>query len=182
MKTLHNRQRISCCVAALGFSLALTLLSGCSNDPTKGYSFSSTFRSDVETVNVPMFGNTTYIHGLESELTSAVITEIHRQSQIRVVSAGSAQTTLSGTIVRSDMRKLSTGRDTGLVEEMALTLTVEFQWKDNRTNKVLVTRKDFSASESFVPARGAGESLELGQQAAISRLARDIVNEMRSNW
>ncbi|CAN5725767.1 hypothetical protein BH11PLA1_BH11PLA1_05440 [soil metagenome] len=161
---------------------AMSSLAGCSSDPTQGYSFTPSFRSDVDSINVQMFGNTTYIHGIESDLTSAVITEVQRQSPMKVTTKENAASTLTGTLVKSEMRSLSVGRNTGIVEELALTLTVQFEWRDNRTGKVLVARRNFAASDSFIPAQGVGESLELGQMATIARLARDIVGELRSGW
>lgn len=169
---------LSKCVV-LSFALALP---ACSTDPSKGYSLNPTFSTEIQSVTVPMFGNTTYQHGLENELTSALITEIRKQTPWRVEGGPGAQTTLSGTIVGHDTRRLSVGRNTGIVEDMAVIVTIEFQLKDNRTGKVLVSRKNFTAAESFVPASKVGERLELGQQAAIQRLARDAVNELRSKW
>lgn len=172
-------------MAVVGAACAGVLLggfAGCAADPRRGYSTASSFPADISTVNVPMFKNSTFIHGLEIELTTAVLTELRRQSPYAVTSSEAAQTTLSGTIVRSEMRKLSVGRDTGLAEDLALVLTVDFTWKDNRSGKVIVERRNFVGADSFTPARGVGESLEIGQQGAVTRLARDMVNEMRSAW
>ncbi|MBL0869783.1 MAG: hypothetical protein IBJ18_04325 [Phycisphaerales bacterium] len=169
-------------VSVLVCSCVVGFLSACAADPRQGYSTASSFPADISTVNVPMFKNSTFIHGLEIELTTAVQTELRRQSPYRVTSSEVAQTTLSGTIVRSEMRKLSVGRDTGIAEDLALVLTIDFTWKDNRSGKVIVERRNFVGADSFTPARAVGESLELGQQGAVARLARDMVNEMRSAW
>ncbi len=166
----------------LALSASLAILPGCASDPTAGYSFQPTFRTDISSVNVQMFENETYFRGLESELTSAVITELRRQSPYKITSSEQAQTTITGKIIRADLRRLSVGRDSGIAEDVAFLMTIDFTWKNARTGKVIVSRKEFAAAESFVPARNVGEPIEAGQQAAVSRLARDLVNELRSGW
>ncbi len=178
--------RFSAASISLGLTLALgaaiAFLPACATDPTAGYSFKPTFREDISSINVQMFENETYFRGLESELTSAVITELRRQSPYKVMSSEQAQTTITGKIIRAELRRLSVGRDSGIAEDVAFMLTIDFTWKNARTGKVIVSRKEFSAAESFVPARNVGEPIEAGQQAAVARLARDLVNELRSSW
>jgi len=162
--------------------LAGSVLPGCSEDPRKGYSFASTFPAGVRSVSVPVFENATYDSGLENELTEAVIKELQRVSGIRVVQDGPADTSLRAVVRGSELRRLSAQRDTGLVEELAITITVDFDWKDSRSGELLVSRRNFAASDTFVPARPTGERIDTGRHGAVARLARDIVSEMRSNW
>ena len=157
-------------------------LGGCSADPTQGYSFTHSHDETVRTVSVPMFQNPTFTRGIEVELTDAIIKEIQAKTPWRVTTEGSANTTLTGTLTDSRLRRLSIGRDTGYSQEIAVELTVDFDWKDSRTGKTLVSRRSFTASEAFIPASPANERIEAGQHAAVQRLARDIVAELRSNW
>lgn len=163
-----------CCLAGLSAS--------CASDPNQGYSFSSTYPKGIKTVTVPVFDNYAFTPGLEVQLTEAIIKELQRSSGIRVTSAEQADSRLHGVITGVQLRKLSLEHSTGMVQEEAVQLTVEFEWKDNRTGKTLVSRKNFSASDTFTPARPVGERIEVGQEATIQRLARDIVSEMRSVW
>jgi hypothetical protein len=68
------------------------------------------------------------------------------------------------------------------VQELGVQLTVDFEWVDNRTGKTIVARRSFTAQSTFIPQRGVGERLETGKSAAVQRLARDIVAELRSAW
>jgi hypothetical protein len=68
------------------------------------------------------------------------------------------------------------------VQEVAVTITVDFEWRDNRTGKVLAARRRFSSSDSFVPARPTGERMEVGQTAAAERVAHEIVGLMQDTW
>jgi hypothetical protein len=156
-------------------------LGGCAASPGDGYSFAPSYRTDISTVNVQIFQNRTYTRGMEVELASALAAEIRRATPWAVTNSN-AQTVLTGTIVGSDMRRLSAGRDSGLIEELAVVVTVDFEWRDARSGKVLASRRGFAASEAFSPAQRVGERVEVGQTAAVARLARDIVAELRSGW
>ena len=161
------------------------VLASCSSDPTRGYSFTSTHSAGIHSVAVPMFDNRDFQHGLEMQLTEAIIKEIQRTTPWVVIQGGNgggADTTLTGVITSTALHNLTTSSRTGLVQEMAVEITVDFDWRDARTSKYLVSRRDFRAMEAFVPAPGSRERLEIGQHAAIQELARGIVNELRSNW
>jgi hypothetical protein len=160
------------------------VLSACASDPKEGYVWGSgaSYDRSIRTVAVPIFQNTTYSRGIETELTDAIIKQIQAETPWRVASGGDAQTELSGSITDSRLRQLSINRDTGFTQELDVELTVDFTWRDKRSGKVLVSRKSFTASEAFIPSKPVGERLEAGQHAAIQRLARDIVSELRSNW
>lgn len=176
-------------IRAVGLFAALALAGGmasigggCAASPTEGYAFVSSHDDTIRTVAVPIFQNPTYSHGLEVQLTDAIIKEIQRSTPWRVAPEGTANATLTGTLTGSELRRLSQARGTGLGQEMSVRLTVDFEFKDVRTGKVLVSKKEFTASDTFIPANPAGERLEVGQHAAVQRLAKDIVNELRSNW
>jgi hypothetical protein len=47
---------------------------------------------------------------------------------------------------------------------------------------VLVARKNFTSVDSFVPSRPTGERLATGENAAVQRLASDIVDTLRQSW
>ncbi|MGH7132414.1 MAG: hypothetical protein ACREJO_10765 [Phycisphaerales bacterium] len=162
--------------------VASVLAGACSSDPTQGYSVTRPYRNDIQTVAVPVFNNTTFARGMEVRLTESVIGEIRRQTPWKVADASSAQTTLTGTITSSQMRVGSLGQTTGLVEDQVVIVSIDFEWKDNRTGKVLVARRQFQAVQSFVPAQGVQERIELAQNATVQELARDLVAELRSSW
>lgn len=162
--------------------LAGALLPGCESDPSRGYALQSPYRDDVRTIAVPIFDNATFAHGAEAELTDAIVKEIHRTTPWRVTPLDRADTSLRGTITDADLRKLTTNSDSGLVESLAVQLTVSFEWKRLETGEVLVAKRNFRAGEAFVPARGGGERIEFGRSAAIDQLARDVVASLRSSW
>lgn len=168
--------------AVAGACLALAMLSACSNDPSKGWSTAPVMASDARTIAVPVFNNTTYDKGIEVELTEAIIKELQRTTRLGIVRTGDADSTLVGSVMSSDLRRLTRDSLTGLTDELSLRITVDFTWRDARTGETIVARRGFTAVDTFVPGRGTGEPIEVGRRAAVQRLARDIVAEMRSSW
>ncbi len=163
---------------------ACSVMACCASDPHRGYAFTSQrLPMGVRSVSVPVFGNMTMQPGVEAQVTEAVIKQIQATTPMRVVQrSDGADSTLTGVVTDVKMRRLSLASGTGLVQEVALTLTVDYEWRDNRTGKVLVSRRRFSASDTFVPASGVGEGLETGENAASQRMAQDIVGTMENAW
>jgi hypothetical protein len=166
----------------VAWGLLVLLLPGCATDPTQGYSTDSTFPTDVRTVAVPLLANETYSREIHYELTDALVKEIQARTPYRVVSSANADTILLGRVREVELDQLSKSRSTGLSEEAILSVTIDFQWKDLRTDQLLVERREFSSHALFVPSRPTGEPLELGQFAVVQQLAQDVVAEMRSRW
>jgi hypothetical protein len=154
----------------------------CSTDPIDGYALATSFDESISTVAVPVWGNSTFEHGLETELTDALIKHIHARTPWRVTSPEHADASLTGEITRSRLVQMSTNPDSGLAQEMAIQLTVSFEWKESRTGRVLLSRRGFRSSEPFVPSAGGRESLERGRSGAVDQLAKDIVAALRSSW
>lgn len=155
---------------------------GCSSDPTKGYSPASLYSKSISTVAVPIFTSQSYSRDVEFELTDALIKEIESRTPYKVTSEAQADSIVLGQVRNVQLDQLSKSRLTGLSEEVILSVTIDFQWKDLRSGKVIVERKSFASHGLFVPSRPTGEPIELGRFAAVQQLARDIVSEMRSDW
>lgn len=176
---MKGRAWIILALAACG---ATALLGGCAADPTEGYSFQTGFARDVRTVQVPIFRNDSFDVGVETELTEAIVKEIRRNTGWTIDTAATADTTLAGTITGSQLRKLSVDRETGLVQELGVQISVDFELVDNRTGRTLVARRGFTAQDTFIAQCGVNERYETGRSGAIQRLAKDIVAELRTAW
>lgn len=157
-------------------------LPACSSDPTKGYSFESAHDSSIKTVAVPIFTNDTFHHGVELTLTEDIIKQIQRQTPWRITSAANADAVLTGSIKGVNLRALSTRTGSGFVQEMAVQVTVDFEFVDNRSGKTLTSRTGYSALGSFVPAQPTGERIDVGYAGAAQTLARDLVGDLQNVW
>ena len=163
--------------------ILFTLISaGCGYNFATGYSNESSYDTSIKSVNVQIFENNTFYNGLGPQVGSAVAKEIRLRTPWRVTDSSTAQTTLSGTVTGMELRRLSTGRGTGLVQEMAVELTVSFDWRNNTTGELIESRRDFRTIETFVPTTVSRERVTLGQNRAVDALARDLVRELRADW
>ncbi len=160
----------------------LLLAVGCASDPREGYAFGTTYDAGVRTVAAPIFENETFARGVEFELAAALIAELERTTPYKVTSQSRADTMLSGRIRRVQLDQLSSSRQTGLSQEVVVSLTVDFEWTDLRTGAVRLKRENFTGQGLFLPGTPVGESLETGEIAAVAQLAREIVSEMRAAW
>lgn len=176
-----SRTRLLIPILALA-AASLGPLSACASDPTKGYAFGTAHDQGIESVAVPIFKNRTQARGIETTITEALIKQIQQRTPWVVSDTSRADTTLEGSLSTIHLRQLSQTPRTGLVQEQAVTLTVQFQWRDNRTGEILTGRTGFSASATFVPEPPVSERIEHAQRQAAEQLARDIVSQLRSGW
>ena len=171
-------QRLMAFAAAAAWAFSMVC---CSSDPRTGYSTASTFPVNVRSVQVPIFANTTSEPGHEALLTEAVIKELQARG-FKVLQNSGTDSVLTGTLTGLDLRRLSQDPTTGLVQDMALAATIDFEWRDARSGKIIVSRRNFSASDSIAPSARAGEPIEAARHSAFGTLARDLVNELRTAW
>lgn len=158
------------------------VMTSCASNPSQGYAFSSNFDSSIKSISIPIFTNTTLQRGLEVQLTESLNKQIRARTPWTLVSTETADTTLVGSITGHSLQMLSQSPTTGLVQEQTIRITINFEWRDNRTGDLLVARNNYAATSTFVPERGIGERIEQGQRQAIEELAADIVSQLRSSW
>lgn len=152
------------------------LLAGC------GYTTTELYPTKYNTVAVPNFENRSGERGVEFDLREALIKEIEQRTPYKVRgSSGLADTQLTGTVTRVDRQLVSRDATAGLPQEIELTVTVDFQWRDQRTGETLRGYRGFSAAGQFVPNRVVGEFDQEGRRLAVQRLAHDIVSQMRDD-
>ena len=164
------------------FILIALMLTGCASDPTKGYSSATLYPKGINTIAIPIFASDSYTRDVEFELTDALIKEIEARTPYKVVPADRADTVILGQVREIKLDQLSKSRTTGLSEEVIISVSIDFQWKDLRSGKPLLERKAFAGNALFVPSRPSSEPIELGEFAVVQQLARDIVSELQSDW
>jgi hypothetical protein len=59
-------------------------------------------------------------------------------------------------------------------------VTVNFVWKDLRTGRILVERRNFEQTATYYPTLGEGRFV--GTQLAVEKLSLGIVQELQSDW
>ena len=147
-----------------------------------GYSSKELFPTQYNTVAVPIFENRTFYRGMEFELAESMVKQIESRTPYKVVAPGGAQTIMEGTITNVEQTQLSRRRPGGVPQEVELTVTADFVWKDLGSGEVITDRRGFVAVGRYIPTSGIGEPIEIAQHLAIQRMASDIVSTMRSDW
>jgi hypothetical protein len=146
----------------------------------KSYKWSSLYREDISTVSVPIFANKDFRRGIEFSLTSAVVKQMEATSPYRSAPQDRADTILEGEIVSVDLATLSRDVRTAIPQEQLYVMTVNFRWRDLRSGRILLERKNFQQTAPFYGTLGEGDFV--GNQRAVERLALAIVQEMQADW
>ena len=164
-------------------SVVMAPMTGCSISASDGYVFDTGFRTDIRSVSIPMFENRTFEHGVEARLAEALSKELNRVSPYSVTSSATdADSTITGVIKAVHRRQLSVNRDSGLGQEMAIEFVIDFQWRDNRTGKTILARRNFRGAGTYIPTPGAAERTRIGEEGAITSVAQGLVAELRAQW
>jgi hypothetical protein len=162
-------------------TLAL-LVTGCGyqSGSSDNYHWSSLYRPGVHSVAVPVFTNTDFTRGVEFGLTKSVVNQLEANTHYKVTAKEKADTILEGEIVKVLVNTISQDNLSSLPQEQIVGLVVNFTWKDLRSGKILVERRNFQAAATYYPT--LGEDRFVGRQEATERLALAIVQELQSDW
>jgi hypothetical protein len=163
----------------------LCLSSGCGyshtgSEPKDGYQWRSLYREDVRTVAVPIFATRSFHRGVEISLSNALARQIEAQSPYKVAPRERADTIIEGEVVDVAIDTISNDINNAIPQEQLYVVTVNFTWKDLRTGRVLVDRRNFRQTTTYYPTLGEGRFV--GSQQAVERLALGIVQEMQADW
>src|SRR5262249_13109459 len=117
-------------------AFVLVSLSGCAGWDGHfclcGYTTRPMYDLSIRTVRVPIFKNVTMRHGMEFEITKAVIREIQSKTPYRVVQCSEdADTELLGTVVGLNKGIVNVNQ-LGEIRAAETVLTVELVWRDLR--------------------------------------------------
>lgn len=168
----------------LALLLCLLLAAGCTpyrmGAPTL-------FPCSVRTVYVPVFNTDSFRRQLGERLTEAVVKEVEQRTPYKVVSNATADSVLSGKIV-SDTKRLLVEAPTDEPRESELNFQVQVSWIDRQGRQLQPSRNvplpadlvQIGQSAHLIPE--LGQTVATAQQAAIDRLAQQIVALMEAPW
>ncbi len=154
----------------------------CATEGGSAYTSGALYPSMYKTVAVPIFVNESQDRGMSFQLTEATIKEIESATPYKVAPESRADTVLRATVKQVSLSMLSQSLTTGLTEEMAIKVTLDFEWLDMRTGKPIVARKGFQGSSVFVASLPNNQPIDLGRFAVSQQLARDIVANLQADW
>ena len=156
------------CIIAL-----FALISGC------GYTTKSLISRKINSIYIPIFENDTFRRGLEFDLTSALKDEIMSNTKLRILQKDSADTILTGRIIKVTEGMLSSNVEDNIVESR-VTISVHIKLVDRRTGRTLVEEKDLKQSAEFIVKRG--ENIKTASQESLVLLAKEIIFHLEEKW
>ena len=171
--------------AALLTLVVFTLLmpmAACTSNPSQGYASGAMYSSKFRSVAVPLFKNNGTDRAVQFQLGDALVNEFEQMTPYKVTSEGRADTVLRGTITAVTMNMVSQSLGTGLPEEMAFGVTVDFEWLDMKTGKPIVSRAGFKSTAVFVASLPNNQPIDLARFAVAQQMARDIVASLQGDW
>ena len=166
--------------AAAGLMLAAALLPGCGTYRFRDQLNGGLYPTQFHSVSVPIAVNRTFWQGTEFDLTEAVIKEVSHRTPYAIMGRSGADSRLRLTI--TDIRQaMVSRRQSGGPQEMEWSITVDMEWTDAVTGLPFRSIKGMASPAVYMPAAGAREPHQVAQRQAVERLARDIVDAMRSD-
>lgn len=166
--------RIATALLAGTAGLLPSLLSGCA---AFGYRLGSTLPADIRDVSVSAFVNRTREPQIEADMTRAVLQEIQKDGNLRVVAPEAADAVLEVTLVkfeqepiRYDRREVTMGR------EFRLRVTAQVLFRRKTPAETLVDRTVIG--EATFQAAG---DLATPKREALPRLAQDLARRIQES-
>lgn len=163
-------------------AVLVLLISGC------GYTHKVTLPNAAKTVFVPMFKNSippenilTYVAGLETDITQAVVDELVRDGNLKVVDSKNAELLLRGEIVGYEQEAFRFNRFEQ-VDEFRLFMVVKLTLEDAKTGNILWKENNFSGDTQYFVNGPRAIPEEQAAHRAIFDLAEKIVNRVVEDW
>ena len=163
-------------------SCLVLVATACESDPSRGWTVGTTYNTDIKTVAIPVVQNETFDREVGYLLTNALIREVQTRTPWRVTSEIAADTVLDVTITDVKLRALSSSRLTKLDQEMAVQLTVDWNWERMDDSSTITGWKGMGTAGLFFPSNPLGEPIELGRLQSVELMARAIVDRMAESW
>ena len=151
----------------------LALISGC------GYTNKSLISRNINSIYIPIFENDTFRRGLEFDLTSALKDEIMSNTKLRILQKDSADTILTGRIMKVTEGMLSSNVEDNIVESR-VTISVHIKLVDRITGRTLIEENNLKQAAEFVVNRG--ENINTASQESLALLAKVIVYHLEEKW
>ncbi|MDP6479448.1 MAG: LPS assembly lipoprotein LptE [Phycisphaerales bacterium] len=161
---------------------SLMLATGCQTDPSKGWVIGTTYNTNIKTIAIPVVQNDTFDREVGYLLTNALIREVETRTPWRVTGETVADTLLDVTITDVKLKALSQSRLTSLDQEVAVQLTVDWNWERMDDSSTITGWEGMGTAGMFFPSNPLGEPIELGRLQSVELMARAIVDRMAESW
>jgi len=144
------------------------------------YSFSgSSVPSHIKTIAVPLFEDQTTEFGIKEKLTDAIIEEITRDNSMKIANESMANAIVYGKIISVTDQAYDYNADEQ-VQSYRVNVTVEVEVRDVK-KAAPMWKEQWRQWGEYVIDPGTDARQE-GIQAAIKKIAEDVLNKTVSGW
>jgi lipopolysaccharide assembly LptE-like protein len=160
-------------------ALALFVISGCGYH-TSGHMVR--LPSDIHTLYVPMFQNTTQTFRVEQTLTAAVVQELRSRTGFRVVTTndgGGADATLNGLVNYTANSPLTYDSVTGRISSSVVTIGMKVSLV-SKSGKILWDNPNYTYREQYQVSRDVASFFDESNPAFL-RIANEFAKSLVSN-
>ena len=150
--------------------LAAVVLAGC-----QSYSWRSTVPSEMRSVSVPVFRNTSSVTELGAKVTTQVLREFQREGTFRLARPDTCALEVQGTVRDTKSETIAYERKTGArTREHRFTAEAVVSFIDRRNGKVLLNERVYTAETTFL----VNDDLVTGERDASGRLAEELARQI----
>ena len=138
--------------------------------------------SDVHTINVPMFQNTTQTFRVEQTLTAAVVQELRSRTEFHVVTTNDGDTadaTLKGLVNYTANSPLTYDSVTGRISSSVVTIAMKVSLV-SKSGKVLWDNPNYIYREQYQVSRDVASFFDESNPAFL-RIANEFAKSLVSN-
>jgi len=167
-------------ISALAAVLCFVLGAGGCGAST-GYTNSSLFPADVNSVYVEMFDNRSFRRGIEFTLSDALAKRIEATTPYKIVSdRDRADSVIGGQILTISESILTIERNLGRALEKDVTVTAVVNWKNLKDGRLMINSRSVSAHATYSAFQG--QDFTYGSTVTANKLAQNIVQLMENQW
>jgi hypothetical protein len=163
--------------AVLVAAALLLLLAGCSH-----YGFSSSVKTHISTIAIPVLVNETLEYGVEQGVTEALIAEFTEDNAMRVVGEKEADSILRGVVVLYERPVISYDAS-GDPREYKVRVVAKLSYEDLTRNEIVW--EDDVEGWAVYSEGGEGGDLSTEDEAkeyAFEKLAQDVLSKTVQGW
>lgn len=161
---------------ATAILLLLVTASGCGVYSTR----SGRVREDIRQVAVPYLENLSSESGIEIELTEAIIEAIEEEGSLRVVGEESADSILSGAVIRYAIREAYINPNQ-VVNEFQVQIAVELDLQVRATGEYLFQDRRITGAGNYL-IEGGSSSEQTARLEAAEQIVRDVLGTIMEGW
>jgi hypothetical protein len=141
----------------------------------------SAIPSHIRTIAIPLFEDTTVETDIKERLTDAVIARFVADNKLRIVDTRDADAIIAGVILDVREESLSFTQGTA-AREARLWIVARVRFEDLRNRRVIWEEQRMQAWGVYDIETGAQSDREPGIEAAIAKMAEDILNKTIAGW